>query len=87
MAVWTEILDERFGVTHVEGHQVLFPIGDVSSDEAQRAIEFVEQRTVLKEMKKQFKQDAAELQMKIESRARARDRLEAAGYDKELIPL
>lgn len=83
MAVWIEILNERFGITHVDDVTVLFAIGDVTEDEIYETIHFIEHRAARQHVKREAEQIATEIEQKRE----ARQQIEAAGYDTEQIPL
>jgi len=80
--VWTEILTEDVGVTHVNGHHVVFGLSDnVEEYQVHAAKEALEWRQVF-----EFQQNQLEkLTEEIEKQQRMMDVLKDAGYDESLI--
>jgi len=80
--MWTEILTEDIGVTHVNGHHVVFGLSDnVEEYQVRAAKEALEWRQVL-----EFQQNQLErLTEEIEKQQRMMDVLKNAGYDEKLM--
>jgi len=75
--MWTEILGENIGATHVDGYHVLFPIGDVTEDEVREAAQLLERRAAHEQVREQTRHLAEQ----VENQSRMNERLEEAGFD------
>lgn len=78
--LWTEILGENVGVTHVHGQKVLFPIGDPSRGELHQAKQVLKRR----QTERYMRQERERLAAKLEQQARVRDRLKGTEYERML---
>ena len=80
--MWTEILTEDIGVTHVNGHHVVFRLSDnVEEYQVRAAKEGLELRKVFEFHKEQLN----EVKEEIEKQQRMMDVLKDAGYDESLM--
>ena len=80
--MWTEILTEDIGVTHVNGHHVVFGLSDnVKEYQVRAAKEALEWRQVFEFQQKQLEK----LTEEIEKQQRMMDVLKDAGYDESLM--
>jgi ferredoxin-fold anticodon binding domain-containing protein len=80
--MWTEILTEDIGVTHVNGHHVVFGLSDnVEEYQVRAAKEALEWREMFKFQQSQLEQ----LTKEMEKQQRMMDVLKDAGYDESLM--
>lgn len=64
--MWTEILSEDVGVTHVNGSHVCFGIGDVAEDDVRDAKDCLERRQTRNHVAEQARELKYELEREIE---------------------
>lgn len=75
--VWTEIVTEDAGITHVGKYQVVFPMGDVERSEVRDVMRMAKQRAGWKYQLEELK----ELNKTIERNMQAAERLEGTEYE------
>lgn len=86
--MWTEILNEKIGVTHIHDQMIVWPLGeDVKEYEIEVAMKELRRRRVRKQLEEQFRADVEAMKRDMERRETARQRLVEAGYDSDEIPL
>lgn len=75
--VWTEVVNEDAGITHVNGYQVIFPIGDVDEADVHGVMQYAQERAVWKQQLEELRQ----LGETIERNMRASERLDGTKYE------
>jgi IS1 family transposase len=81
--MWTEILNENFGVTHIDGCKIPWSMGDVTEEECREVITCLEERAAWRSYRDQWRS----LNEEMKRRENAVERLMEARYDRDEIPL
>jgi len=87
--MWTEVLHEHVGVTHVAGQHVIWPIceDELTAREMEHLVRDAQNVIGAQAARTQLLEDLRAMRRDIEQKQHARQRCIDAGYDPEEVPL